>query len=137
VSKRDFLNYRKCFTTFKGKPIRYLAATNSLKLQNARNTGRGKPFIWIDPSWCLFKLGVAITCSYEYPYHTESSYLLKHRIWNRKIRLLHAKKLLSIKCLANKVTTFKFSGGYEIHSYPSESEEADSSYDDWYADNLV
>ena len=137
MSKRDYLNHKNCLKAFRGKPVTYIAATNSLKLQDSRNAGRGKPYIWLDPSWALFKNGKELANSREYPYHTESLYLLRHRNWCKKIRMLHGKNFLSLKLEIGNVSVFKFSCGYEIHSYASTYTDIESDYDDWYSSNIT
>ena len=138
MSKRDYGKYKKEISKFRYKPIRYIAATNSLKIQCCRNSGRGKPYIWIDPSWELFRNGKFYTSSRAYPYHTEPLYLNKHRMWCKKLKTLHGKLLLSVTYKQNNFVIFRFSGGVTLSSFSTDAEydsSDDYDYDDWYADS--
>jgi len=137
VSRRDYIHYKKYLSEFRLKHIQYIAATNSLKIQVRGRTGRGKPYIWIDPSWSLFKNNLRILSSYDYPNHTEGLYLLKHNTWCKKLRILQGKQLMSVSLTPFKSTVFKFSSGFELYSYSGELEEGEYDFDDWYADNIT
>lgn len=138
MSKRDYRKYKREISYFRYKPVRYIAATNSLKIQCRRDSGRGKPYIWIDPSWELFKNGKFYISSRTYPYHTDALYLNKHRIWCKKLRKLQGKLLLSVTYKQNDLVSFRFSDGFTLSSFSTDSEydsPDEYDYDDWYADS--
>jgi hypothetical protein len=111
-----------------------MAATNSLKIQVARNSGRNKPYIWIDPSWEIFHRGQSVISSANYPHYESPLYIYKHRSWCKKKQQISGKILLSVRLNKLGQTVFRLSKGYEIVCYGYNFELNDDDYDAWYAD---
>ncbi len=134
MSKADYLKNKEATRLFEFGRTRIIAATNSLKIQRASLRGRGKPYIWIDPNWSLYRNGECICGAWSYPRHTDPAYLNKHRKWGTKFHAIDGARLLKVALQSNGVTVFKFSDGFAIHSFPSQSAvEGEQDYDDWYA----
>ena len=135
MSRIDFRKYYKTARKFTNSPLRIIAATNSLKIQTRRNSGRGKPYIWIDPSWELFHLGESVISSSNYPDYKGPLYIQKHRLWCKKKQKISGRILLSVKLNKFGHTIFRLSGNYELVSYGYNLELTDDEdYDGWYAD---
>lgn len=134
MSKIDFRMYYKQARQFRNSPLLVIAATNSLKIQLIRNSGRDKPYIWIDPSWELFHQGKSFISSSSYPDYKSPLCIHKHRAWCKKKQLISGKILLSIKLNKFGQTVFRLSGNYEIVCYGYNFQlEDDDDYDAWYA----
>lgn len=135
MSKIDFQKYGKSVRKFKYSPLLVIAATNSLKIQTRKNSGSGKPYIWIDPSWELFHLRKSVISSSNYPDHKGPLYIQKHMLWCNKKQQVSGKFLLSVKLNKFGHTVFRLSDNYEIVSYGYNLQLVDGEdYDDWYAD---
>jgi hypothetical protein len=106
-----------------------------LKIQTLKNCGRGKPYIWIDPSWELFHLGKSVISSLNYPDHKGPLYIQKHRLWCKKKQQVAGKLLLTVKLNKFGHTVFRLSNNYEIVSYGYNHQLIDDEdYDGWYVD---
>lgn len=136
MSEIDFKRYGKIAKSFENHPLNFIVATNSLKIQLCSSKGRGKPYIWIDPSWELFQHGRSIVSSSNYPDNEAPLYIHKHRAWCKKFPVVDGAMLLSVKLNKYKQTVFRFSKDMEIVSYGYNLELLNGeTYDGWYAFN--
>jgi hypothetical protein len=134
MSEADYQRDKLAAQYFERRKTRIIAATNSLKLQRENQRGKDEPYIWVDPNWRLFRGNEYICSSGDYPWHTKPAYLLKHRIWGERFRVIQGQRLLKVFLRFDGVTVFRFSGGFVIYSDPSQSSIVDEqNYDDWYA----
>ncbi len=133
MSKIDYLLYKKNISFFLNKPLKISAATNSLKIQRNQNSGRDNPYIWIDPSWEVFKNSYSLFSSFSYPNYMSPLYIQKHRQWCKTKRQIEGKMLLSVKLNKLNETVFQLSGGYQLRCYGYDLKLTDDDYDSWYA----
>ena len=134
MSYQDFMRYSKDARSFILRNLAAKFATNSIKLYRRGSSGRGVPYIWIDPPWKIWHKNKPFLASWSYPNPHRPSGRFAEEKWLNTARTFYGGRLLSIRRTVGGKVVFRFAEGWELRC-DGKKKEVDSEYwyDDWYA----
>ena len=134
MSRYDFFKYAGVAGEFRYGRLTAIFATNSIKLYRRSTNNRRAQYMWIDPSWELWRGQSAIIFSGSYPNPSKPGGQWAERVWLKEAGALGTRRFLGVSLTFDGYADFRFSDFWTIRAAGlSRAREDEQWYDDWYA----
>jgi hypothetical protein len=133
MSLADLQQSRDALISFSGRRCFCTVAANSLKLHIDEDR-KGGSYIWVDPSWALYRGFEEVASSADCPPHTDSDYEPRFRVWCGRLIALRATTFEAFEESDDGSISLLFGDDYRLFLPLQENEEdSDWWFDHWYA----